>query len=52
VDYGQFVKKFDLPNGFAAPAELRFDDVVATRSRASTSETTWRATTAASGERS
>ena len=27
MDYGRFVKKFDLPEGFAAPVELRYQDV-------------------------
>jgi hypothetical protein len=30
VDYGQFVKKLDLPDEFAPPVELRYEDVVAT----------------------
>ena len=29
MDYGQFVKKFDLPAGFAAPVELGYEDIVA-----------------------
>jgi len=29
VDYGQFIKRFDLSEGFAAPVELRYQDVVA-----------------------
>lgn len=29
MDYGPFVKRFDLPEGFTAPDELRYEDVVA-----------------------
>jgi hypothetical protein len=30
VDYGRFIKKLELPEGFTPPWELRYDDVVAT----------------------
>jgi RimJ/RimL family protein N-acetyltransferase len=30
VNYGQFVKVFDLPQEFVAPVELRYENVVAT----------------------
>jgi hypothetical protein len=30
MNYGQFIKRFALPSGFAAPRELTFDDVRAT----------------------
>lgn len=29
MEYGRFVKKLGLPNGFVAPAELTYEDVVA-----------------------
>src|SRR6266545_3767750 len=39
MDYGQFVKKLDLPPGFAFPARLTHDDIVARAiSRADLSE--------------
>ena len=30
MDYAQFIKKLAVPNGFAAPAKLVYDDLVAT----------------------
>ena len=30
MDYARFVKKLDCPDGFTPPAELRYEDVVAT----------------------